>query len=114
MEMVRRKDEAYEDDEEANNYIVILQKIFVSNPPVLCQNIGSCLITNLLWNINEDSLQFWQHYNNSHGVSPGYRMVWFHPHGKADISSQARLTEIHRISFYSDNDNKFVVHEKDG
>jgi len=45
---------------------------------------------------------------------PGYGKVWFHPQGIVNILSLARLKETYRVTFKGENENKFVVHKKDG
>ncbi len=44
----------------------------------------------------------------------GYRTVWFHPKGIANILSLARVKEQHRVTYDSEGSNEFLVHKTDG
>jgi hypothetical protein len=45
---------------------------------------------------------------------PGYRVVWYHPKGIANILSLARVVEHCRVTYDSTDGNKFRVHKTDG
>jgi hypothetical protein len=48
------------------------------------------------------------------GDLPGYGPVWYHPNGIAKIISLARMKDQHRVTFDSDNGNRFTIYQKDG
>ena len=48
------------------------------------------------------------------GDLPGYRTVWYHPYGIANILSLSKVKEKYRVTFDSDKNNQFIVHWTDG
>jgi hypothetical protein len=48
------------------------------------------------------------------GDLPGYGPVWYHPNGIANILSPSRMKDRHRVTFDSNNGNRFIIHKKDG
>ena len=45
---------------------------------------------------------------------PGYGTVWYHPNGIANILSLSKVKEKYRVTFDSDKNNQFIVHQTDG
>jgi hypothetical protein len=74
----------------------------------------------LLRNIRQANSHMDMHCNagvtstNLIGDLPGYGPVWYHPNGIAKIISLARMKDQHRITFESENGNRFTIHKKDG
>jgi hypothetical protein len=59
-------------------------------------------------------LQCWRH---QHGFNRRPTRVWTRmvpPNGVAYIMSLARMKDQHRVTFDSDNGNRFTIHKKDG
>ena len=48
------------------------------------------------------------------GDLPGYRTVWYHPNGIANILSLSKVKEKYRVTFDSDQNKQFIVHRPDG
>jgi hypothetical protein len=48
------------------------------------------------------------------GNLKGYGPLWYHPNGIANILFLARMKDRHRVTFDSENGNRFVIHKKDG
>ena len=48
------------------------------------------------------------------GDLPGYGTVWYHPGGIANILSLSKVKEKYRVTFDSDKNNQFIVHQADG
>jgi hypothetical protein len=48
------------------------------------------------------------------GDLPGYGTVWYHKKGIANILSLSCVKKKHRVTFDSNNGNKFIIHHEDG
>ena len=48
------------------------------------------------------------------GDLPRYGTVWYHPNGIANILSLSKVKEKYRVTFDSDKNNQFIVHQTDG
>lgn len=51
---------------------------------------------------------------NQVGELPGYRTVWYHPDGIANILSLSRVKEKYRVTYDSRDGGQFEVHKPDG
>jgi hypothetical protein len=82
--------------------------------------VGMFYNKKLLRNIRQADSHMYIHCNagvtstNLIGDLPGYGPVWYHPNGIANILSLARMKDRHRVTFDSDNGNRFTIHKKDG
>ena len=48
------------------------------------------------------------------GDLPGYGTVWYHPNGIANILSLSKVKEKYQVTFDSDINNQFIIHQTDG
>ena len=53
-------------------------------------------------------------HTNQVGNLPGYRTVWFHPSGIANILSLSHVKQKYHMTFDSTLDNHFIVHKPNG